>query len=70
MALSTGNRGWAVTFSGTAINLALGILYTWSIFKGAIEASIKEGGPGAFDWSLASLPCISRPYCERDCRIP
>jgi MFS transporter, OFA family, oxalate/formate antiporter len=49
------NRGWTVTFSGTAINLALGILYTWSIFKGAIEASIKEGGPGAFDWSLASL---------------
>jgi MFS transporter, OFA family, oxalate/formate antiporter len=49
------NRGWTVTFSGTAINLALGILYTWSIFKGAIEASIKKGGPGAFDWSLASL---------------
>ena len=55
MALPSKNRGWTVTFSGTAINLALGILYTWSIFKGAIEASIKEGGPGAFDWSLASL---------------
>jgi MFS transporter, OFA family, oxalate/formate antiporter len=55
MALPGKNRGWTVTFSGTAINLALGILYTWSIFKGAIEASIKKGGPGAFDWSLASL---------------
>jgi OFA family oxalate/formate antiporter-like MFS transporter len=35
------NRGWIVTFSGTGINLALGILYTWSMFKGAIE---KEFG--------------------------
>ena len=35
------NRGWLVTFSGTGINLALGILYTWSMFKGAIE---KEFG--------------------------
>lgn len=55
MSLPGKNRGWTVTFSGTAINLALGILYTWSIFKGAIETSIKKGGPGAFDWSLASL---------------
>lgn len=35
------NFGWMVTFSGTGINLALGILYTWSMFKGAIE---KEFG--------------------------
>lgn len=38
---SVGNRGWTVTFAGTGINLALGILYTWSMFKGAIE---KEFG--------------------------
>lgn len=49
------NKGWLVTFSGTAINLALGILYTWSIFKGAIKASIEAGGPGAFNWELAKL---------------
>lgn len=35
------NLGWLVTFSGLGINLALGILYTWSMFKGAIE---KEFG--------------------------
>ena len=35
------HRGWLVTFSGLGINLALGILYTWSLFKGAIE---KEFG--------------------------
>jgi OFA family oxalate/formate antiporter-like MFS transporter len=49
------NRGWGVTFSGTGINLALGILYTWSIFKGAIKTSVEKGGPGAFNWDLASL---------------
>lgn len=55
MASPSKNRGWIVTFSGTGINLALGILYTWSIFKGAIKTSIEKGGQGAFDWSLASL---------------
>ena len=35
------NRGWTVTFAGMGINLALGVLYTWSLFKGAIE---KEFG--------------------------
>jgi OFA family oxalate/formate antiporter-like MFS transporter len=49
------NKGWIVTFSGTGINLALGILYTWSIFKGAIQKSIAAGGTGAFNWELAKL---------------
>jgi len=35
------NRGWKVTFAGLGINLALGVLYTWSMFKAAIE---KEFG--------------------------
>ena len=37
------NKGWTVTFAGIGINLALGILYTWSIFKGAIAKSIESG---------------------------
>ncbi len=49
------NKGWSVTCAGTGINLALGVLYTWSIFKGAIKTSIEAGGPGAFNWDLASL---------------
>jgi OFA family oxalate/formate antiporter-like MFS transporter len=49
------NRGWGVTFAGTGINLALGILYTWSIFKASIKESVEAGGPGAFTWDLASL---------------
>jgi len=55
MSQSVKNRGWTVTFSGTGINLALGILYTWSIFKGAIRESIMTGGEGSFNWNFASL---------------
>lgn len=53
------NRGWTVALAGTGINLALGILYTWSIFKSAIGDSIKSGAPGAFTWDPAS---INDPY--------
>jgi OFA family oxalate/formate antiporter-like MFS transporter len=52
-------RGWTVVMAGTGINLALGILYTWSIFKGAIAESIAGGGAGAFVWDKAS---INDPY--------
>ena len=31
------NLGWRVTFAGLGINLALGILYTWSVLRKAIE---------------------------------
>jgi MFS transporter, OFA family, oxalate/formate antiporter len=55
MSIKDKNKGWMVTFSGTGVNLALGILYTWSIFKGAIRQSIETGGEGAFKWDLASL---------------
>ncbi len=27
------NRGWIVTFAGTGVNLALGVLYTWSVIS-------------------------------------
>jgi len=44
---TTPNRGWIVTFAGMGINLALGVLYTWSMFKGAIEKD--------FGWEGAKL---------------
>ena len=53
------SNGWRVVLAGTGINLALGVLYAWSIFKGAIKASIEKGGPGAFQWDLSS---INDPY--------
>ena len=44
------NRGWSVTFAGMGINLALGILYTWSVFS--------KGIPAEWNWSETdkSLP--------------
>src|SRR4051794_34058687 len=45
-ALAT-NRGWIVTFSGLGINLALGVLYAWSMFKDAISRE--------FGWSGSQL---------------
>ncbi|MBF0433424.1 MAG: OFA family MFS transporter [Fibrobacteria bacterium] len=32
------NKGWQVTFAGMGINLALGILYTWSVISKSIPA--------------------------------
>jgi MFS transporter, OFA family, oxalate/formate antiporter len=59
MSEKSSNKGWQVVIAGTGINLALGVLYAWSIFKGAIKASIEKGGPDAFHWSLSS---INDPY--------
>ena len=59
MSQTSTNKGWQVTMAGLGINLALGVLYAWSIFKGAIKASIEQGGPDAFQWSLSS---INDPY--------
>ncbi|MFH1434392.1 MAG: OFA family MFS transporter [Pseudomonadota bacterium] len=38
-------HGWVVTLSGTGVNLALGVLYTWSVISGAI--------PDSWGWSQA-----------------
>ena len=59
MSEKSSNKGWQVVIAGTGINLALGVLYAWSIFKGAIKSSIEAGGPDAFTWSLSS---INDPY--------
>lgn len=46
---SVKNRGWIVTFSGMGINLALGVLYTWSMFKSSISMD------KSFGWDAAKL---------------
>jgi nitrate/nitrite transporter NarK len=59
---SSFKKGWIVTFAGTGINLALGILYTWSIFRSEIQKSImgNEGaGVKAFNWDLSA---VNDPY--------
>jgi len=45
------HHGWRVTFAGMGINLALGVLYTWSV--------ISKGVPDAWGWSEAGK---SWPY--------
>jgi OFA family oxalate/formate antiporter-like MFS transporter len=45
------SRGWIVTFSGTGINLALGVLYSWSVISKEI--------PAEWNWSETSR---SWPY--------
>jgi len=48
-------KKWVVFTSAVLISLVLGILYTWSILKSAIEKSIDLGDTGAFQWDKASL---------------
>jgi len=51
------NLGWTVTLAGLGINLALGILYTWSVIRRAIETQ--------WDWSKSdsgwpySIACLT-----------
>ena len=47
---AVGEHGWRVVFAGMGINLALGILYTWSV--------ISEGVPAEWGWTQGdkSLP--------------
>ena len=50
--LSTANRGWSVTFAGLGINLALGVLYAWSMFKDAITKEFVNDKVG---WKASDL---------------
>ncbi len=51
-------KGISVVMAGVGINLALGILYTWSIFKDSISKSIDDAD-GKFTWSKES---VNDPY--------
>ncbi len=55
MARETAARGWIVTAAGLGINLALGVLYSWSVIAKTLTKPVVDGGWG---WSAgqASLP--------------
>ncbi|MBF4509249.1 MAG: OFA family MFS transporter [Aeromicrobium sp.] len=55
MKASSATRGWIVTAAGLGINLALGVLYAWSVIAKVLKAPVTDGGWG---WSAgeASLP--------------
>jgi MFS family permease len=48
-------RGWTVTLAGMGLNLALGILYAWSMFSKQLVEAVDRGG---FGWTKtqATLP--------------
>ncbi len=35
-------RAWVVTFAGTAVNLCLGVLYAWSVWKASLIADVDH----------------------------
>jgi MFS family permease len=49
------HKGWIVTGAGLGLNLALGILYAWSMFGKQLTEAVTQGG---FGWSrtTATLP--------------
>ncbi len=50
------NLGWRVTFAGLGVNLALGILYTWSVISKAIPAEWGWGEASrSFPYAIACL---------------
>lgn len=52
---ATASRGWIVALAGLGINLALGVLYSWSVIAKTLTKPVAAGGWG---WTAgqASLP--------------
>lgn len=55
MARTNATRAWIVALAGLGINLALGVLYSWSVIAKSLSKPVAEGGWG---WTSgqASLP--------------
>jgi len=49
-------RGWVVTFAGLGINLALGILYVWSVIAQVLVRPAAQGGQHLWTPQQANLP--------------
>src|SRR5512139_1871388 len=62
-------QGWIVTFAGMGLNLALGILYAWSIFSKQLTEAVDKGG---FGWSRteATLPYTIAIACFAAMMVP
>jgi len=52
----TKSKGWTVTFAGMGVNLALGVLYTWSVIKKAIPSDWGwDDADKALPYSIACI---------------
>lgn len=63
------NNGWWVVFSGMGLNLALGVLYAWSIFSKQFTEAVDKGG---FGWTKteASIPYTVAIACFAFMMVP
>jgi MFS family permease len=53
---NTRSKGWTVTFAGMGVNLALGVLYTWSVIKKAIPSDWGwDDADKALPYSIACI---------------
>jgi MFS transporter, OFA family, oxalate/formate antiporter len=64
-----GKKGWIVTIAGIGMNLALGILYAWSMFSKQLTEAVDKGG---FGWSKtqATLPYTIAIACFAVMMVP
>ncbi|HTP06475.1 MAG TPA: OFA family MFS transporter [Nitrospirota bacterium] len=64
-----GRKGWIVTLAGMTLNLALGILYAWSMFSKQLTEAIDKGG---FGWTKtqATLPYTIAIACFAVMMVP
>lgn len=62
-------KGWIVVFSGMCLNLALGVLYAWSIFGKQFTEAVDKGG---FGWTKteAALPYTIAIACFALMMVP
>lgn len=62
-------KGWVVTAAGLGLNLALGILYAWSMFSKQLTEPVEAGG---FGWlqTQATLPYTIAIACFALIMIP
>jgi MFS family permease len=62
-------RGWIVVLAGTGLNLALGILYAWSVFSKQLVETAEKGG---FGWTKtqATLPYTLAIACFALMMVP
>lgn len=63
------HKGWLVTMAGLGLNLALGILYAWSMFSKQLTEPVAAGG---FGWSrtAATLPYTIAIACFALIMVP
>src|SRR5512137_2664461 len=66
---SSSRKGWVVTLAGVGLNLALGILYAWSIFSKQLTEPLARGG---FGWTRtqATMPYTIAIACFAFMMVP